>query len=259
MPSIFCEDCGQQISTDATACPHCGRLRKAEGTARGWLSWSVNNSAAILAFCAAIGAVVTFLVQRQEDLARLKLSEIAATRDSKRAFLELQLETYNSVLRNIADIYTIYTLDAQQRHAKDNQTIKPGPNLDYDKAILKFISDYDTKMALLEDRRTEVTMQIINYAIQAPQPEHGIPIVDRDKCSIFFATPVLAHCMKLSIAVSWQFPEEDRKDDYCNLEHVAPLAAACGIPLSPEAISEFQNVTATNIRNAKDIHLPKSQ
>ena len=28
---------------------------------------------------------------------------------------------------------------------------------------------------------------------------------------------------------------------------------------SPEAISEFQNVTATNLRNAKDIHLPKAQ
>ena len=259
MPSVFCEDCGEKISTDATACPHCGRPRKEGVPAKGWASWSINNYAAVLAYCAAFAGVITFFVQRQADLDRLKLSEIASTRDSKRAFLELQLETYKSVLANVADIYTIYMLDAVKGSAKGSETIKPAPTLDYGNAITKFISDYDTRMALLEDRRTEVAMQIVNYAIQSPQPEHGLPIVDHKECSLFFATPVLAHCMKLSIADSWQFPDEDRKDDYCNLEHVAPLAAACGIPLSPEATHEFQNVTETNIRNAKDIHLPKVQ
>jgi hypothetical protein len=154
--------------------------------------------------------------------------------------------------------------------AKGAPTIKPDPSVSYEKLIRSFISDYDTRMAFVEDLRTEVVMQIVNAAIQAPQHPPWLQNVDPQKCSLMAVTPVLAHCMKLSIAESWDLPEEDLKrrvrqigqerlaDDYCNLERVAHFAAVCRVPLSSEARSEFQKITASRDPNAKDIPPPKA-
>ena len=270
MAMVFCEDCGEKVSTDATACPHCGKPKEEKKSAKGWLSAFVTNFAVISGVLTIVGAVIAFFHQRYMDLDRLKLSQIATTRESKRAFLELQLETYRSVLGNVANLYTIYTLNKLEDLAKGAPTIKPDPSVSYEKLIRSFISDYDTRMAFVEDLRTEVVMQIVNAAIQAPQHPPWLQNVDPEKCSLMAVTPVLAHCMKLSIAESWDLPEEDLKrrvrqigqerlaDDYCNLERVAHFAAVCRVPLSSEARSEFQKITASRDPNAKDIPPPKA-
>jgi len=270
MAMVFCEDCGEKVSTDATACPHCGKPKEEKKSAKGWLSAFVTNFAVISGVLTIVGAVIAFFHQRYMDLDRLKLSQIATTRESKRAFLELQLETYRSVLGNVANLYTIYTLNKLEDLAKGAPTIKPDPSVSYEKLIRSFISDYDTRMAFVEDLRTEVAMEIVNVAIQAPTHPPWLPNVDPEKCSLLDVTPVLAHCMKLSIAESWDLPEEDQKrrvreigqerlaDDYCNLERVAHFAAVCRVPLSSEARSEFQKITASRDPNAKDIPPPKA-
>ena len=270
MAMVFCEDCGEKVSTDATACPHCGKPKEEKKSAKGWLSAFVTNFAVISGVLTIVGGVIAFFHQRYMDLDRLQLSQIATTRESKRAFLELQLETYRSVLGNVANLYTIYTLNKLEDLAKGAPTIKPDPSVSYDKLIRSFISDYDTRMAFVEDLRTEVAMQIVNVAIQAPQHPPWLPNADPGKCSLMAVTPVLAHCMKLSIAESWDFPEEDQKgrdrqigeerlaDDYCNLERVAHFAAVCAVALSSEARSAFRKITASSYRNAKDIPPPKA-
>jgi len=272
MAMVFCEDCGEKVSTDATACPHCGKPREDKQPAKGWLSVFITSAfvthfAVLTAVVTLVGGVITFLHQRYIDLDRLKLSQIATTRESKRAFLELQLETYRSVLGNVASLYTIYTLNKLEDLAKGVPTIKPDPSVSYEKLIRSFVSDYDTRMAFVEDLRTEVAMEIVNVAIQAPGHPPWLPNVDPKKCSLIDVTPVLAHCMKLSIAESWDFPAEDQKrrdrqigqerlaDDYCNLEQVAQFAAVCRVELSSESKSEFQKITAS--RNVKNIPPPK--
>jgi hypothetical protein len=263
MAIVFCEDCGEKVSTDATACPHCGRPREQAKPAKGWISAFVTNFAVISGILTLLGGVIAYFHQRQveldqrkDELGRLALSQKAETRQSKRAFLDLQLDTYRSVLANLADINTIYTI---RELAKVAPTVKLDPSVSYDHAIRTFISDYDARMAFVEDRRTEIVMQMINIAVQAPQYPHGLPKFDPRQCSTHAVMPVLAHCMKLSIATSWDFPERDQKqDDYCNLEQVAPLAEACAVPLSSQARDEFQAITATNYRSQKEIALPQA-
>ena len=122
MAMIFCEDCGEKVSTDAKACPHCGKPKEEKKATKGWLSAFVTHFAVISGVLTIMGGVIAFFHQRYMDLDRLKLSQIATTRESKRAFLELQLETYRSVLGNVANLYTIHTLNEAKDFAKG------GPN-----------------------------------------------------------------------------------------------------------------------------------
>lgn len=131
MAMVFCEDCGEKVSTDAAACPHCGKPKGDKQSPKGWLSAFVTNFAVISGLLTIVGGVIAFFHQRYLDLDRLKLSQIAATRDSKRAFLELQLETYRSVLGNVAHLYTIHTLNKIEDLAKGAPTIKPDPSVKY--------------------------------------------------------------------------------------------------------------------------------
>jgi hypothetical protein len=108
-------------STDATACPHCGKPKEAD-TKNGWISSYVKYFAVISGTLTLAGSVIWFLYQRnveiethKQEIVRntelainraetLKLSEKAETRQSKRSVLDLQLKTYASVLNNIAQI-----------------------------------------------------------------------------------------------------------------------------------------------------------
>jgi hypothetical protein len=156
----------------------------------------------------------------------------------------LQLSTYQSVLANVAAINTMYI--SEENH---NIDILRANTL---KAVKDFITDYDGRMAFVEDRRTEVVMEMVNIAIQIPYLPSSFPGVDRRKCTMHDVTPILAHCMKLSIATSWDFPTTGPiRDDYCNLEYVSPVANACAVPLSAEAQSEFGAIQASNYRNQK--------
>jgi len=257
MAIVYCEDCGEKVSKDATVCPHCGKPRDAE-TRGSWISAYVRNFAVISGTLGILGSAIWFLYQRDmeiktrnTEIARdaqlaenreetVKLSERAETRQSKRPVLDLQLSTYTSVLSNIAQINTLLTT---------------GKSIGLDKAIQDFITDYEGRMAFVEDRRTEVVMEMANRALLGAQGIiHGI---DKE-CNLFYITPILAHCMKLSIASSWDFPTDTPvKDDYCNEVYASPFAAACGASLTEDAKKEFQLIQPSNYHRQKGVDEPR--
>jgi hypothetical protein len=113
-----------------------------------------------------------------------------------------------------------------------------------------FIIDYQGRMAFVEDRRTEVAMELVNQALLGLQDV--VHMADKQKCDLFYLTPILAHCMKISIAISWDFPMENPpKDDYCNAAHVSPFAAACSAPLTADAQEEFMRIQPSNYQAQK--------
>ena len=258
MAMVFCEDCGEKVSTDAMACPHCGKPRGEAKPATGWLSAFTKEHGAFVTFLTLVGAVVAFFYHWHVDLDQARLSQATATRESKKAFLEFQLDTYKSVLANISQLYTIYMLEDIKKNVPGAQVIGPDPAVDERKLVRSFIAEFDTKMAVVEDRRTEFALWIVNNAILAHQHAPWLPHVDSEKCSMSAATQVLSHCMKMSIAESWDLPADDQrgtsrpKDDFCNLERATHFADVCEVPLSSEARSAFQQITATNRLNQKD-------
>jgi hypothetical protein len=252
MAILYCEDCGEKVSTDVSVCPHCGKPRDVEARS-GWISAYIKNFAVISGTLGILGSVIWFLYQRDAEIATrkseivrdaqlaanreetVKLSEKAETRQSKRPVLDLQLQTYESVLNNIAQINTIFTT---------------GRTTGIDKAVQDFITDYEGRMAFVEDRRTEVVMEMANKAILGAQGL--IHDIDKNQCQLFYITPILAHCMKLSIANSWDFPTESPvKDDYCNEAYASSFAAACGAPLTTDAKKEFQLIQPSNYQAQK--------
>jgi hypothetical protein len=259
MAMVFCEDCGEKVSKDATACPHCGRSRGEAKPAAGWLSAFTKEHGALVTYLTLVGAIITFFYHWHVDLDQARLSQATTTRESKKAFLEFQLDTYKSVLTNISKLYTMYMLQDIKKNVPSAKVFGPDPGVDEGELIRSFIAEFDTEMAVVEDRRTEFAMGILNHAILAHQHAPWLPHVDAEKCSMYEATQVLSHCMKMSIAESWNLPANDRretsrpKDDFCNLERATHFADVCEVPLSTEARDEFRNVTATDLRDAKDI------
>src|SRR5215471_12767664 len=73
MAMVFCEDCGEKVSTDATACPHCGKPKEEKKSAKGWLSAFVTNFAVISGVLTIVGGVIAFFHQRYMDLDRLQI------------------------------------------------------------------------------------------------------------------------------------------------------------------------------------------
>jgi len=75
MAMVFCEDCGEKVSTDAMTCPHCGRPRKEAKPATGWLSAFTKEHGAFVTFLTLVGAVVAFFYHWHVDLDQARLSQ----------------------------------------------------------------------------------------------------------------------------------------------------------------------------------------
>jgi hypothetical protein len=141
-------------------------------------------------------------------------------------------------LRSLANIAAI---NALLNNAEKIKATKP---------IKDFITDYLGRMPFVEDRRTEAVMEMVNIAIELPYSPSSFPGANPERCVMDDLTPILAHCMQLSIATSWDFlPKPPVIDDYCNLEHVSPLANACAVMFSPDARTEFADIRPSGHRN----------
>jgi hypothetical protein len=57
MPLITCHECSKEISTTATACPHCGAPRQAESQAAKWVIGILGGIA--------IGLIVLFFLLKK--------------------------------------------------------------------------------------------------------------------------------------------------------------------------------------------------
>src|ERR1700739_4026697 len=67
MAIVYCGDCGEKVSTDATACPHCGKPKEAD-TKNGWISSYVKYFAVISGTLTLAGSVIWFLYQRNVEI-----------------------------------------------------------------------------------------------------------------------------------------------------------------------------------------------
>jgi hypothetical protein len=172
-----------------------------------------------------IGSVFAFLWQAHNDL-ELRESDLKwqkeqkerqvkiDARESKKAFLEAQLRIYERTAAAVSEI------------AED----KGDANV--------FRELFHGSMPIVEDRRVELMMLLFAKAKAMPGNTVCVPNTDTGFAREISLT--LAHCMKVSIADSWDF--EHDADEYCNMERVEQMAKRCKVELTEPTRSLFKRI-----------------
>jgi len=148
---------------------------------------------------------------QQRDENRLKLETNANARETKKAFLDLQMKTYSSTLAIVSQI--VAESGANSVHIND------------------FRSKYRGEMALVEDRRVEFAMYLFDYSLSNRRATCP------DLCDI---EVMLAHCMRVSMAESSESPVEG--DGYCIVSNAQRISAAQTVSVDEKTLALFKKI-----------------
>jgi hypothetical protein len=182
------------------------RLREIMGKLKLFLQGLAPKDWQTLAiFLGLIGGAITFFYHWNADID-------ARTRESRKPFLTLQLETYAKILPVTAKITRLWS----QRNDSYQKTI-------YMSAVDDFWEFYLGVLAMVEDLNVERAMVLFGKSLIADE-RHPDSQCAKSKQDI---TLTLDHCARDSITVGWGLKKIAETTEYCTPERLRSLSRVC--------------------------------
>ena len=165
------------------------------------LNTLVKNAAVIVSVLTVVGGVVSFLVQQHEQTS-------TRDRESRRAFLEKQLDIYSDAVKTVSEMSLYPTKDSDRNK--------------YLRNLEKFWELYFGRLAMVEDPRVEKVMKNFGDLLQG---EGGTPQTECRNLKRDLSL-TLAHCARKSLGEGWGV-DLTSENDYCSDTEMANLPKAC--------------------------------
>lgn len=161
----------------------------------------IRNLAVIVSVLTFAGGVISFFIQQSNQADTLE-------RESRRAFLEKQLEIYSVAVQTVSEIVLYPT--------KDDDREK------YLRNLKSFWRLYYGRLAMVEDIRVEMVMKTFGDLLQTEGGEPRRACLDiKRKLSL-----TLAHCARKSLGEGWGVTLIS-EHDYCSSSELDNLPENC--------------------------------
>ena len=150
----------------------------------------IRSAALIVSVLTLVGGVISFFVQQADQA-------LTRERESRKAFLEKQLETYSIAVKTVSEIALYPTKNSnRERYLRNLET---------------FWELYFGRLAMVEDRRVERVMKTFGDLLQVEggTPRPACRNIKRD------ISLTLAHCARKSLGEGWGVDLRSQ-NDYCS-------------------------------------------